>query len=80
MSQGQALTPDELARIPFPLTDTGYQVNSATYYRTFTTSVLTAQQPEGPWRLNNGTVVTPEVFTNELPNHEYISNLDLKTL
>ena len=80
MSQSQALTPDELAHIPFPLTDTGYLANSTTYHGKFGNSLLFVQQPEGPWLLENGTVITPKSFINELPNNEFVSNLDLKTL
>jgi hypothetical protein len=81
MSQeSQALTPDEVARIPFPLTETGYLASSNTYHGKFGNSLLFAQLPEGPWLLENGTEITPESFITNLPNSAHISQLDLKTL
>jgi hypothetical protein len=79
-SDSQALTPDEAARIPFPLTETGYLASQTTYHGKFGNSLLFAQVPEGPWLLENGTEITPEAFITNLPNSAHISQLDLKTL
>jgi hypothetical protein len=79
-NESQALTPDKVARIPFPLTETGYLASSTTYHRKFRNTLLFAQLPEGPWVLENGTEITPQSFIDNLLNSTHISQLDLKTL
>ena len=80
MSKSQQLTPDEVTRVPFPLTDLGFLPESTTYHGRFGDSLLFAQQPEGPWILEDGTNIPPDVFVRNVPNSTYISQIRAKDL
>ncbi len=80
MSQDRPLTQNELDLVPFYLNDLGYSQTHDYYFATFGAVALSADQPEGPWTLSDGTLVTPENFIANLPKSKFLSDINPKTL
>src|SRR3984893_11458629 len=80
MSEERELTSQEYNLVPFPLDGLGYHTTLRYFFGTFGSVLLSAEEPEGPWTLADGTLITPENFISNLPNSNFVSHIDLKAL